>query len=234
MIESSDVNEFDKFATNYRDTHSKSIKVSGANSDYFSEFKVLELLKNEKSSSRISILDFGCGDGNSSKYISEHFINASITGVDVSKKSTMIASSKGIPRTQFLEYDGSNLPFDSESFDIVFTSMVFHHIKHNNHLEILKELKRVLKVGGRLYNFEHNPLNPITRKLVKDCPFDINAELLTPSYHKEIMIKAGLELHKLRYIFFMPRHVVFKPFHSLERLLTWCPVGAQYYIKAIK
>ena len=37
---------------------------------------------------------------------------------------------------------------------------------------------RVLKPGGRIYLFEHNPVNPVTRYLVKTCVFDKDAKLL--------------------------------------------------------
>ena len=50
--------------------------------------------------------------------------------------------------TIFKAYDGSKLPFDDSQFDIVFTSMVFHHIEHRLHAGILSEIYRVLKKDG--------------------------------------------------------------------------------------
>ena len=49
----------------------------------------------------------------------------------------------------------------------------------------MKEINRVLKLGGRLYFFEHNPWNPFTRFLVRTCPFDKNAQLTIQLKHKE-------------------------------------------------
>ena len=112
--------------------------------------------------------------------------------------------------------------------------MVFHHIEHSLHLGILKEIYRVLKKRGRFYNFEHNPNNPLTRKVVKECPFDEDAVLLKPSYHKTIIGKSDLNLEKLSYTLFFPRHKFFKLFLPIEKLLSCCPIGAQYYIKATK
>jgi len=33
---------------------------------------------------------------------------------------------------------------------------------------------------------------------------------------------------------FFPRHKIFKIFLGLEKLLSWCPIGAQYYVRAVK
>jgi len=112
--------------------------------------------------------------------------------------------------------------------------MVFHHIKHQLHEGILMEIKRILKQGGRFYNFEHNPNNPLTRKVVNECEFDKDAVLLSPFYHKSIIIKSGLKLNQLNYTIFFPRHKIFKIFHFTEKLLSWLPIGAQYYVRAVK
>lgn len=225
---------FDEFAKDYRDTHDKSVEISGADSDYFSEYKIIELLKHEDATKQLKVLDFGCGDGNSSKFIQKHFPNAIIYGIDVSEESIKQANKKGLEKASFRAFDGISIPFEDNEFDLVFTSMVFHHIEHSLHQGILKEIYRVLKAGGRFYNFEHNPHNPLTRKVVNECPFDEDAVLLKPSYHKSIIVKSDLNLVKLNYTLFLPRHKLFKPFLPIEKLLSWCPIGAQYYIKAIK
>jgi hypothetical protein len=36
-----------------------------------------------------------------------------------------------------------------------------------------------LKEDGHFIIFEHNPINPVTRHLVKNCPFDADAVLLS-------------------------------------------------------
>ena len=44
----------------------------------------------------------------------------------------------------------------------------------------------MLKNDGQLIIFEHNPLNPITRKIVKECEYDEDAILLTPKKNKYV------------------------------------------------
>ena len=234
MTEEREFDNFDEHAKDYRDTHDKSVKMSGADSDFFSEYKIIELLKFENPKQTLRVLDFGCGDGNSSIFIRKHFPNATIFGVDVSEASIELASKKGIPNTIFKAFDGAKLPFQDEEFDFVFTSMVFHHIEHKLHDGVLSEIHRILKKGGRFYNFEHNPNNPLTRRVVRECEFDADAVLLKPSYNKAVTNKSGLKIEKLHYTLFFPRHKLFKIFLGLEKMLTWCPIGAQYYIRAIK
>ena len=234
MSEDREFDNFDEFAENYRETHNKVVGMSGADSDYFSEYKIKELLKYEDTLKKMKILDFGCGDGNSSVYLKKYFPNALIYGIDVSTQSIALATEKNIPNSIFQAFDGTVIPFKEEEFDLVFTSMVFHHIEHKLHKQILSEIYRILKKEGRFYNFEHNPNNPLTRKVVRDCEFDEDAVLLKPSYNKKITDNSGLVIDKLSYTLFLPRHKLFKPFLGLEKLLTWCPIGAQYYIRAIK
>ena len=234
MNKEREFDNFDEHAEDYRKTHDKSVEMSGADSDYFSEYKIVELLKFEKPDKTLRILDFGCGDGNSSIYIRKHFPNATIFGTDVSEESVKIAGDKGITNAIFKPYDGANLPFDNEEFDVVFTSMVFHHIEHRLHHGVLKEIYRVLKKEGRFYNFEHNPNNPLTRKVVRECEFDSDAVLLKPSYNKNLTKNSGLKIESLNYTLFFPRHKLFKIFLGMEKILPWCPIGAQYYIRAIK
>ncbi|PJA07414.1 MAG: class I SAM-dependent methyltransferase [Flavobacteriales bacterium CG_4_10_14_0_2_um_filter_32_8] len=225
---------FDGFAKGYRKTHNKAIKISGADSDYFSEYKIIELLKFEDFNQQLKILDFGCGDGNSVVFLRKHFPNASIVGVDVSEKSITISKNKDITNSTFTVFNGIKLPFKKQEFDIVFTAMVFHHIAHQFHNQVLADIVRVLKMGGRFYNFEHNPLNPFTRKVVRECEFDKDAVLLKPSYHRNLIINSGLTSLLVNYTLFFPRHKIFKIFLGLEKLLSWCPIGAQYYVRAVK
>jgi len=119
-------------------------------------------------------------------------------------------------------------------FDIVFTSMVFHHISHDLHSNILSEIYRVLKPKGRFYIFEHNPNNPVTVKVVNECVFDKDAVLLKPAYCRSIIKDVGFKSNKINYTIFFPRHKALAWAIHFESYIKWLPIGAQYYIKAIK
>ena len=229
-----DFDNFDDHAETYREIHDKSISLSGTNSEYFSEYKIIELAKFENKKSKFSFLDFGCGDGNSSKFISRIFQNSMIRGIDVSVKSIEEAKEKKLDNCIFSSFNGTVIPFENNSFDIIFTSMVFHHISFDLHSTILNELYRVLKPGGRFYIFEHNPYNPLTRKVVRECPFDQDAVLLKPNYALKTITKANFKELILNFTIFIPRIKIFNWFIKLESLFRKIPVGAQYYIRAIK
>lgn len=223
-----DYDDFDKFAKDYRQIHNESLKFSGTDSDYFSEQKVVEVRKHEKSAV-LSILDLGCGDGNSAVYFRKIFPECRYTGLDTSVESIEQAGLRGLEDVSFSHFDGFNIPFPDRSFDIVFIACVLHHVDRSLHEKLVGEAKRALKTGGRLYIFEHNPLNPVTRKIVRDCPFDEDAVLLSSSYTRRILQNLGFEDVKTEYTLFFPRQKLFRIFHGLEDHLKWLPLGGQYY-----
>jgi ubiquinone/menaquinone biosynthesis C-methylase UbiE len=111
---------------------------------------------------------------------------------------------------------------------------VFHHIDHSLHLEVLNEIKRVLKKGGKFYLWEHNHHNPVTRKVVAECEFDKDCVLLKPAYSGKLMKKAGFASVTNDYVIFMPRKNFLKPFLFIENMLSGVPIGAQYVMTAVK
>lgn len=227
--------EFDEFANNYREIHSENLKITGENSDYFSEYKIKEISRFYETNQPIKILDFGCGDGNSEIFIEKYFQNAAIFGIDVSEESIKKATEmKEMQRSQFAVFNGLEIPYPDNFFDMVFTACVFHHIEAKQHIKILGEMHRVLKNSGRIIVFEHNPWNPFTRKLVNECIFDADAVLINPPKLRKNSKIAGFKNVKTFFTLFMPRHKFLKPFLFLEKYLRNLPIGGQYYLIAKK
>lgn len=75
--------------------------------------------------------------------------------------------------------EGNQTPFAENFYDVVVACCVFHHIDSSKHSEVFSELLRILKPGGRIVLFEHNPLNPVTRYIVDKTPIDCNVVLIT-------------------------------------------------------
>jgi ubiquinone/menaquinone biosynthesis C-methylase UbiE len=227
--------EFDKFAVEYREIHSQNIKASGEAVEFFAEYKVRDTVKivaDRSFPTDLRILDFGAGTGTSLPYFKKYFPRCRLTCLDVSAKSLEVGNNRFPGQAEFVAFDGSTLPFPKAHFDLSFAACVFHHIDHVEHAALLAELRRVLRPGGMLVIFEHNPFNPLTVHAVNTCPFDENAVLIRANDLKRRLMAAGFASVVRRYRIFFPRPLrIFRPF---EAYLTWLPLGAQYYVAAEK
>ena len=230
---------FDKFAKNYDEGHTKAVKLSGFEPSYFHEYKCREMANFLESKGlkggKISLMNYGCGTGNSEKYIKKYLPNASVFSVDVSEESIKVAreANKDLNDVMFVPFDGMTIPFDGE-FDVIFIANVFHHIRREKHVPILKTIQSKLKKGGLLFIFELNPLNPLTIWVAirNDYKFDKDARLLSPLYMRTILNKSGFIRTQIRYTIFFPQVLSFLiPF---EKNLNKIPVGAHYYYIASK
>lgn len=229
--------EFDYFADDYEQLHKNSIKASGFEPTYFDEHKIKTvyedyIIDNKSVNKNIQILNFGCGIGKSEKFINKYFTNCTIFSVDVSEKSINIAKEKNkeFNNIEFIKFDKvEELKLDA-NFDFIFVANVFHHIPEELHLTTLKCLRSFLSANGYLYVFEHNPKNPLTRNVFKTCEFDVGCKMIDPKLFIQMCNESGYNKIIRNYILFFPKFLSF--FSNLEKFLKWCPIGAQYYIKA--
>ena len=99
-------------------------------------FKCLKRLAPELSG---DLLDFGCGR----KPYKELFKVNKYIGLDIESSGHNHNDSE-----IDIFYDGRSIPFENNSFDSVFSSEVFEHIFNLD--DVLNEIQRVLKPGGRL------------------------------------------------------------------------------------
>ena len=126
-------------------------------------FKLIpEIIKNFASG--IKTLDYGCGSGDSTIFLNE--LNLDVEGVDISKE--MLLEAKELNKnTAFKLIKSAQLPYDSNTFDIVFSSFVLLEIETKSEMiKILNEIHRVLKkdgifiaVTGSDYLYSHNWLS---------------------------------------------------------------------------
>ncbi|PND29932.1 class I SAM-dependent methyltransferase [Achromobacter pulmonis] len=93
---------------------------------------------------KISLLDLGCGDGRSFDMFQQKIPNLEWKGLDIPESPEV----KSRTRTDcdFYTFNGVEIPFDDESFDIVYSNQVFEHVRHPE--DLLKEVARVLVRGG--------------------------------------------------------------------------------------
>ena len=99
---------------------------------------ICNLINKEKS---VRLLDVGCGVGELTTFLNG---NVYYTGVDNSKKRIEYAKKKY--EGKFIHSFGEEILFGNNTFDYVILTEVIEHVE--NPLKLLKECKRVLKVGG--------------------------------------------------------------------------------------
>ena len=226
--------EFDKFALEYESLHAANIRISGESPAYFAEYKIRDVAAALATSNLqpSTVLDFGAGIGTSVPYFRQFLPRARLTCLDVSQKSLQVGRSRFAQLADFVSFDGQTIPYPEDSFDVCFAACVFHHIPVKEHGVLLREFRRVLKVGGLAFVFEHNPYNPLTTRAVRDCAFDENAVLISAADLRSRVRAAGFGAVRSAYRIFFPRAL--RALRPLEPLLTWCPLGAQYYVQAAK
>jgi SAM-dependent methyltransferase len=228
--------EFDRFASSYETVLEQHTRISGEETGYFALYKVRtvhDVVGANSQAVGLRILDFGCGVGQSTPYFKEMFPEAELFGADISSASIDVARQNHGSIATYAAYQaGMPLPFGDNSFDIGFAACVFHHIPRDAQADVLQDIRRVLKPRGRLFVFEHNPFNPLTVKIVRDCPFDENAVLIKSRSMKDRMTEAGFEEVGIRYCLFVPGWLGW--LRPIESALTWCPLGAQYYAMGLK
>lgn len=94
-----------------------------------------------------NILDIGCGNGRFFEVAEEK--NANYTGVDNSEKLLEIARNKYKTKTKLILANAISLPFENNSFDVVVSFAVLHHIPSKElRGKFMEEVFRVLKKDG--------------------------------------------------------------------------------------
>ncbi len=106
------------------------------------------------------ILDIGCTVGHNTGPFCEVFPDADVHAIDccagLLKYGHARAESLRLP-IHFEQMDARHLDYADNSFDIVFSCILFHETTRDSHRQILEEARRVLKPGGININMELPP-----------------------------------------------------------------------------
>ncbi|TGO12513.1 hypothetical protein BTUL_0087g00260 [Botrytis tulipae] len=96
------------------------------------------------------ILDLGCGPGSITTDVASLLPQASIVGLDAGESVIEVANAKardlGLKNCSFQIGDVMKLPFEDETFDVVYTHQLLIHLP--DPVKAIKEMRRVCKVGG--------------------------------------------------------------------------------------
>lgn len=110
----------------------------------YSPRMLIDSLRTKFGEEKISVLDLGCGDGRSIDWFADSGVNFTWKGLDI--EASPEVGSRVRTDGEFHSYDGVNIPFDAEVFDVVFSNQVFEHVRHPEPL--MREITRALKPGG--------------------------------------------------------------------------------------
>ena len=211
---------FDNYADNYKDYIAKSLGNLEDNLNYY-HIKKSEILKKELGYRPKKILDLGCGVGTMLELLIKNFQGSVFYAYDESKKS-MDYIKKKFPKINCLDNLETN-----EKFDLIFISAVVHHVKSGDRDDLFRNIYNLLSPNGVMFVFEHNPYNPVTLKMVTNCEFDADAELIKKNDLINLCKRNNFKIIKSGYIHFFPSKLGF--LFKLESYLKWFFLGAQYF-----
>jgi SAM-dependent methyltransferase len=222
---------YDRYRDHYEDELDRAVGFSGKSHSFFTEAKAMELLRLTERHlgdlRRLDALDVGCGIGLTDRYLEGRL--GSLTGVDVSP-GVLERAEQANPWARYVLYDGERLPFDDGSFDLTFAVCVVQVVEPGQRPRFVSELSRVTRPAGLILVFEHNPLNPLTRLVVRRCAFGHDASMLTLGRMAALFRPGNLAVVEHGYILLFPWRG--NRLQKLERSVARLPLGAQYYLAA--
>ncbi len=222
---------FDRNASDYEQLVDRSISFTGRDASFFARRKVDLLTRLQEARGHslddATLLDVGCGTGTTDRHLVDEVKD--LYGVDISTEMLGMAR-KNVPGAHFQWYDGTTLPFEPGTFDVVVAVCALHHVPPSQQNHFVTELNRVARPGGLIAIFEHNPVNPLTRRAVRACELDVGVKLLTAGKVKQLLAASGARVIGSDYLLFTPfggRLGV-----GIDRLLQPIPLGGQHAVTA--
>lgn len=102
--------------------------------------------------SKLHILDVGCGIGGSARYLASEY-DSIVAGIDLTQEYIRVATALGklVGLEQTVSFHHGTalaLPFDDQSFDVVWTEHAQMNI--SNKIKLYEEMARVLRTNGQL------------------------------------------------------------------------------------
>ena len=137
-----------------------------------------------------TVLDVGCGTGALAGWIQRAGFD--VVGVDLSTGMLVEALENGVGAV-YAGYS-SALPFEDNVFDLSLSVATMHHLETPERVaDTIAEMGRVVRPGGYILIWDHNPLNPYWPILMKRVPQDHGDERLVSVWELlEATRQAGL------------------------------------------
>jgi ubiquinone/menaquinone biosynthesis C-methylase UbiE len=137
------------------------------------------------------VLDIACGTGTLLQMVAERHPGAALTGIDIDPKVLARAKAKIGTKAVLELASATALPFASGTFDIVLSSLAFHHLTREEKVAAMQEVRRVLRPGGEFHLGDFGPPHTVvmrigsflTEKIGREHVADNYAGLLVPMLH---------------------------------------------------
>lgn len=145
-----------------------------------------------------AVLDVGCGPGRLVRLLARRRPDLRVEGVDVTPQmvdhATRLLADAGLGgRTRVVRADAAGLPFADASFDVVTSTMSFHH--WHPLAGSVHEVLRVLRPGGTAYLYDVGaaPFDGV-RRAVADVPGATCDRVLVRGYALPSLLYRGVRL----------------------------------------
>lgn len=198
----------------------------------------------------LRVLEVGVGTG--TELLWWGLLGADVTGIDAFQHCVDVAAERLAVLQRAI---GRKLPCslqtvqitdfqDDRGFDLIWMEQAFHHLEPR--AEVLQQIAKLLRPGGRVVFSEANAFNPLLQlQLIKIRGFKRlitvetdrgtliwgNERVLTRGSLKRLLSKVGIEQESSRYYRVFPASNLFEPLFGLERWLSasWlAPIYTHY------
>lgn len=139
-----------------------------------SEFKS-QLVERARIGAGHRVLDVGCGTATLTVLVKQAHPDAEVFGLDGDAKILGIARGKAAKAGVVLtltEGMSFRLPYAGASFERVLSSMMLHHLTHENKRLTLDEAFRVLRPGGGLHVADFRKSNESLPEMIRGAGFE--------------------------------------------------------------
>lgn len=96
------------------------------------------------------IIDLGCGTGNLTQQILDHFPDAEINALDLSEEILEESRKRfsGAKNISFIKADFRQMDLEPGSYDLVMSSIAIHHITDPNKIRLYRDVFQSLRYNG--------------------------------------------------------------------------------------